>query len=94
MFVTMYFMAMVIIIIIWKQHLVFAGTFRLLFDSVELLYMSASYSAEVTAHSWWMDNTSQQFIFMGLWNYRTMLKHHHDFENNVSKIGMVRVPGT
>ncbi|CAM8881710.1 unnamed protein product [Rhodiola kirilowii] len=100
MFVTTCLMTMVIIII-WKQHLVMACTFLLLFGSVELLYMSACYS-KVAAGGW---ISLLSFIFMGImyiWNYGTMLKHHHDLENKVSmnrilslgpSLGMVRVPG-
>uniref|UniRef100_A0A7N0TH18 Potassium transporter n=1 Tax=Kalanchoe fedtschenkoi TaxID=63787 RepID=A0A7N0TH18_KALFE len=100
MFVTTCLMTMVIVMV-WKQQIPAAAAFLLLFGSVELLYMSACYS-RVAAGGW---ISFPSFLFMGVmyvWNYGTMMKHHHDMENKVSmerilslgpSLGMIRVPG-
>ncbi|KAI9109182.1 hypothetical protein K1719_019805 [Acacia pycnantha] len=101
MFVTTCLMILVILIV-WKQGIIKAITFLLLFGSIELLYISASIS-KIPEGGW--IPLVLAFIFMGImytWNYGTMKKHQFDVENKVSMnriltlgpcLGIARVPG-
>lgn len=101
MFVTTFLMTLVIVIV-WKQGIIKAITFLLLFGSIELLYISACI-CKVPEGGW--ISLVLCFIFMCImytWNYGTMKKHQFDVENKVSmnrmlsmgpSLGMVRVPG-
>jgi len=91
-----------VMVIVWKQGIIKAIIFLVLFGSVELLYISASI-CKVPEGGWIPLVLS--FIFMSImftWNYGTMKKHEFDVENKVSMskilslgpcLGMVRVPG-
>ncbi|XP_020234883.1 potassium transporter 1 [Cajanus cajan] len=101
MFVTTFLMTLVIVIV-WKQGIIKAITFLLLFGSIELLYISACI-CKVPEGGW--ISLVLCFIFMCImytWNYGTMKKQQFDVENKVSmnrmlsmgpSLGMVRVPG-
>ncbi|KAJ0979377.1 hypothetical protein J5N97_014851 [Dioscorea zingiberensis] len=100
-FVTTCLMALVIIIV-WKQKLIMAVMFLVLFGSIELLYISASFIK--IPEGGWIPLILSMFIMsvMYIWNYGTLRKHEHDLENKVSvrrilelgpTLGMVRVPG-
>ncbi|GJT62949.1 potassium transporter 1 [Tanacetum coccineum] len=101
MFVTTCLMTMVIIIV-WKKHLVTAALFLVLFGSVELLYLSAGIF-KVPEGGWiplLLSLTIMSVMF--IWNYGKLKKHEFDLENKVSmnrilslgpSLGMVRVPG-
>ncbi|KAL8253142.1 hypothetical protein R6Q59_036835 [Mikania micrantha] len=101
MFVTTCLMTMVIIIV-WKQRVVTAAAFLLLFGSVELVYLSAVFF-KVPKGGWISLLLSLTFMsIMFVWNYGKLKKHEFDLENKVSmnrilslgpSLGMVRVPG-
>ncbi|PWA50151.1 potassium transporter 1 [Artemisia annua] len=101
MFVTTCLMTLVMIIV-WKKHLVTAALFLVLFGSVELLYLSAGIF-KVPEGGWiplLLALTIMSIMF--IWNYGKLKKHEFDLENKVSmnrilslgpSLGMVRVPG-
>nr|XP_043637655.1 potassium transporter 1 [Erigeron canadensis] len=101
MFVTTCLMTLVMIIV-WKQQILTAATFLVLFGSVELLYLSAAFF-KVPEGGWIPLLLSLTFMsVMFLWNYGKLKKHEFDLENKVSmnrilslgpSLGMVRVPG-
>ncbi|KAM0067193.1 putative potassium transporter [Helianthus debilis subsp. tardiflorus] len=101
MFVTTCLMTMVMIII-WKQRIVTAAAFLVLFGSVELLYLSAGIF-KIPKGGWISLLLSLTFMsVMFIWNYGKLKKHEFDLENKVSmnrilslgpSLGMVRVPG-
>ncbi|XP_014504897.1 potassium transporter 1 [Vigna radiata var. radiata] len=101
MFVTTCLMTLVMVIV-WKQGIIKAIMFLVLFGSIELLYISASY-CKVPEGGWIPLVLSFAFMsIMFTWNYGTMKKHEFDVENKVSMskilslgpcLGMVRVPG-
>lgn len=101
MFVTTCLMTLVMVIV-WKQGIIKAIIFLVLFGSIELLYISASY-CKIPEGGWIPLVLSFAFMsVMFTWNYGTMKKHEFDVENKVSMskilslgpcLGMVRVPG-
>ncbi|XP_035540939.1 potassium transporter 1 isoform X2 [Juglans regia] len=101
MFVTTCLMALVMIIV-WKQKIISAVSFLLLFGSLELLYIPAC-MFKVPEGAWIALVMSCVFMaVMYVWHYGTMKKHQFDVENKVSmnrivslgpSLGMVRVPG-
>ncbi|KAI3732748.1 hypothetical protein L1987_63956 [Smallanthus sonchifolius] len=101
MFVTTCLMTMVMIIV-WKQRIVTAAAFLVLFGSVELLYLSAAFF-KVPKGGWISLLLSLTFMsVMFVWNHGKLKKHQFDLENKVSmnrilslgpSLRMVRVPG-
>ncbi|KAG2673072.1 hypothetical protein I3760_13G072200 [Carya illinoinensis] len=101
MFVTTCLMALVMIIV-WKQKIISAVSFLLLFGSLELLYIPAC-MFKVPEGAWIALVMSYVFMaVMYVWHYGTMKKHQFEVENKVSmnrivslgpSLGMVRVPG-
>lgn len=101
MFVTTCLMTMVMIIV-WKQQILTAAAFLVLFVSIELLYLSAALF-KVPEGGWIPLLLSLTFmLIMFVWNYGKLKKHGFDLENKVSmnrllslgpSLGMVRVPG-
>ncbi|KAI3819472.1 hypothetical protein L1987_13311 [Smallanthus sonchifolius] len=101
MFVTTCLMTMVMTIV-WKQRIVTAAAFLVLFGSVELLYLSAAFF-KVPKGGWISLLLSLTFMsVMFVWNYGKLKKHQFYLENKVSmnrilslgpSLGMVRVPG-
>ncbi|CAI9301033.1 unnamed protein product [Lactuca saligna] len=101
MFVTTCLMTMVMIIV-WKQQIVTAALFLVLFGSIELFYLSAAFF-KVPEGGWIPLLLSLTFMsIMFVWNYGKLKKHEFDLENKVSmnrilslgpSLGMVRVPG-
>lgn len=101
MFVTTCLMALVMIIV-WKQKIISAVSFLLLFGSLELLYLPACIF-KIPEGAWIALVISSVFMaVMYVWHYGTMKKHQFDAENKVSinrivslgpSLGMVRVPG-
>ncbi|KAK1437036.1 hypothetical protein QVD17_02821 [Tagetes erecta] len=101
MFVTTCLMTMVMIIV-WKQRIVTAAAFLVLFGSVELVYLSAAFF-KIPKGGWISLLLSLTFMsIMFVWNYGKLKKHEFDLENKVSmnrilslgpSLGMVRVPG-
>ncbi|XP_024981955.1 potassium transporter 1 [Cynara cardunculus var. scolymus] len=101
MFVTTCLMTMVMIIV-WKQQIITAAAFLVVFGSIELLYLSAAFF-KVPEGGWIPLLLSLAFMsVMYVWNYGKLKKHEFDLENKVSmnrilslgpSLGMVRVPG-
>lgn len=101
MFVTTCLMTMVMIIV-WKQQIITAAAFLVVFGSIELLYLSAAFF-KVPEGGWIPLLLSFTFMsVMFIWNYGKLKKHEFDLENKVSmnrilslgpSLGMVRVPG-
>ncbi|KAJ9565361.1 hypothetical protein OSB04_001327 [Centaurea solstitialis] len=101
MFVTTCLMTMVMIIV-WKQQIITAVAFFVVFGSIELLYLSAAFF-KVPEGGWIPLLLSLTFMsVMFVWNYGKLKKHEFDLENKVSmnqilsfgpSLGMVRVPG-
>ncbi|XP_076893954.1 potassium transporter 1-like [Bidens hawaiensis] len=101
MFVTTCLMTLVMIIV-WKQRVVTAAAFLVLFGSIELVYLSSSFF-KVPKGGWISLLLSLTFMsVMFVWNYGKLKKHEFDLENKVSmtrilslgpSLGMVRVPG-
>ncbi|KAI3678522.1 hypothetical protein L6452_37818 [Arctium lappa] len=101
MFVTTCLMTMVMIIV-WKQQIITAAAFLVVFGSIELLYLSAAFF-KVPEGGWiplLLSLTIMSVMFV--WNYGKLKKHEFDLENKVSmnrilslgpSLGMVRVPG-
>ncbi|KAJ6819453.1 potassium transporter 1 isoform X1 [Iris pallida] len=100
-FITTLLMSLVIIIV-WKQKIIMAGLFLVAFGSIELLYISASFTK---IHEGGYIPLALSMIFMSvmyIWNYGTLKKHEFALENKVSverilalgpTLGIVRVPG-
>lgn len=88
--------------IVWKQRIIVAAAFLVVFGSVEMLYLSAA-AFKVPDGSWISLLLSLIVMaIMFIWNYGTLKKHQFDMENKVSMsrilssgpgLGMVRVPG-
>ena len=91
-----------VIIVVWKQKIINAVAFLMLFGSVELLYISASF-IKIPEGGWLPLILSIVFMsVMYIWNYGTLKKHEFALENKVSvqrilalgpTLGIVRVPG-
>lgn len=101
-FITTTFLMSLVIIIVWKQKIVYAVGFLVAFGSIELLYFSASFG-KFHEGGWIPLVLSMVFMtVMYVWNYGTLKKHEFALENKVSvqrilalgpTLGIVRVPG-
>lgn len=101
MFVTTLLMALVIIIV-WQKSIYAAGSFLVIFGSIELLYISACLK-KVPEGGWVPLVLSLIFMaIMYTWHYGTSKKYEFDLQNKVSMerivslgpgLGIVRVPG-
>lgn len=101
MFVTTCLMVLVIIIV-WEKSIYAAGSFLVIFGSIELLYISACLT-KVPEGGWVPLVLS--FIFMAImyvWHYGTSKKYEFNLQNKVSMerilslgpgLGIARVPG-
>lgn len=101
MFVTTCLMVLVIIIV-WEKSIYAAGSFFVIFGSIELLYISACL-VKVPEGGWVPLVLS--FIFMAImyvWHYGTSKKYEFNLQNKVSMerilslgpgLGIARVPG-
>lgn len=101
MFVTTCLMVLVIIIV-WEKSIYAAGSFLVIFGSIELLYISACL-IKVPEGGWVPLVLS--FIFMAImyvWHYGTSKKYEFNLQNKVSMerilslgpgLGIARVPG-
>ncbi|CAA6654734.1 unnamed protein product [Spirodela intermedia] len=93
MFVTTCLMSLVMIIV-WKQRMVWAALFLVFFGSIEMLYVSAS-TVKVPEGGWIPLSLSAVFmVIMYVWNYGTLKKHEFDLENKPrdgprSRIGLI-----
>jgi len=101
MFVTTCLMALVIIIV-WQKSIYAAGSFLVIFGSIELLYISACL-IKVPEGGWVPLVLSLIFMaIMYTWHYGTSKKYDFELQNKVSMerilslgpgLGIVRVPG-
>ncbi|KAK9274588.1 hypothetical protein L1049_021837 [Liquidambar formosana] len=101
MFVTTCLMFL-IISTVWKQHVLLASLFVVIFGSVELLYISACL-AKVHEGGWLPLVISLVILsLMSFWHYGTSKKHAFELQNKVClerlltlgpSLGMTRVPG-
>ncbi|XP_034678312.1 probable potassium transporter 13 isoform X2 [Vitis riparia] len=101
MFVTTCLMFL-IISTVWKQNIMAASMFIVIFGSVELLYFSACI-AKVQRGGWLPILFSLVFMsLMSIWQYGTSKKHQFELENKVClkslfslgpSLGISRVPG-
>ncbi|KAG6557644.1 hypothetical protein Mapa_000925 [Marchantia paleacea] len=101
MLVTTFLMSLVIVIV-WRKHILVAAAFFLVFGSIELLYISASF-IKVPQGGWVPLVLSAVFMLvMYCWHYGTTKKYEFDIQNKVSmkwiltlgpSLGIVRVPG-
>ncbi|MCO5615019.1 hypothetical protein L7F22_069307 [Adiantum nelumboides] len=96
------FLMFLVVIIVWRKHLLFAVLWLLIFGTVEIVYFSASL-IKVPKGGW--VPLALAFLFMAImciWHYGTTKKCEFEIQNKVSmkqilslgpSLGMARVPG-